>query len=190
MKKHILISIVGLVAILGLFISCKIKLECCEYREWMDSVPYSETEYNPVTALCFKYLSNPLGHWSEINADELNIYSEDSTVTDQEIKVCGILDAQYYMSALFDFERERINGPHWDPSSSIIVNFDSTDHAIWEKLKSLHDDTVYMKGHLRLFKLHCNMYAGTYADCGYQVPGIFIYSADDITTIPYQDENK
>lgn len=194
MKKCILICMVCVVAILGFFVSCLPPSECYEYREQLDSIPYNETGYNPIKAITYQYLSNSLGEMGTMSVDEVYIYSEDGTVKNQEIKIFGVFVAFAGVpirSTIYAFDsREFINDVHHDPSDRMAISYDTSDHAIFEKLNSLNDgDTVYLKGRLRLYKSRCQLHEG-YFDCVYLAPGIFIDSAEDITLTPKQDENN
>ena len=187
MKKNILIYIVSISVILGFLGSCTIPKECPEYRALMDSIPYSETDYNPVKAISYRYLSDPLGEWTEIEQDEYFIYSDsaDGTVTNQEIKVFGLLRGRDPMTgevSVNNFDRFSDSRIISNPIGCMNIFFDTSDHSILEKLDSRENDTVYLKGRLRLYKTACG-WNEHFLTCIYLVPGIFIDDANDITLI-------
>lgn len=188
MKKSKTIFVILSAAILGLFESCFIPCECYDYREWMTPIRYSDTEYNTVKALPYKFLSPPIAELS--NADWYRFHpawitSEDSTVQDQEIRVFGFLYAdKHHLQDVNLSSSEK-----WSIANVIDVSYDTSDHAICDKLNGLTKyDTVYIKGHLRLF-ITCWEEDERFFICSYRVPGVYIYSADDITIAPKQDED-
>lgn len=198
LKKTMILSIVFVAIILEIFSSCSIPIDCYEYRAHMDSIPYSETGYNPIKAITYKYLSNALGPDDHrlgvgtakpININEINIYSEDSTVTNHEIKVFGLISD--HKDKIFAFDcNEFVNAVGYNPSDRISISYDTADYAIHEKLNSLNKgDTVYIKGRLRLYYTRCNPHEGYY-NCLYMVPGLFIDSSDDITLTPEPNETN
>lgn len=187
MKKYILIFIILPIAILGCLGSCHPADSCYEVRLFMTPTPYCDTCYNCVRAITYKYLSNPIAR-DEVYGPYLEeqIFSEDSTVLDTEIRVYGRL------CDLYTLEDTKYTGAN-PLANRINISYDTSDHAIYEKLKGIldaHDhDTVYIKGNLRLYMADWQENE-MYYNCSYMMPGIFIYSADDITIAQKQDEDN
>lgn len=188
MKKYILIFIILPIAILGCLGSCYRANSCYEVRLFMTPTPYCDTCYNCVKAITYKYLSHPIDR-DEVYGPYLEeqIFSEDSTVLDTEIRVYGQLHDLYTLADM-DYKQ-----PGSYLANSIKISYDTSDHAIYEKLKGLLDahyhDTVYIKGNLRLYMADWKENE-MYYNCSYMMPGIFIYSADDITIAQKQDEDN
>lgn len=192
MKKNWMFFAFLSATILGLLGSCIIPSECYDYRERMHPTPYSDTDYNSVSAIAYKYLSHPLG---QVDVDTNNhplivICSEDSTVMDQEIKVYGVLYRNRWSRGrvLRDTAAFRRDEPVF-LTNTIDVSYDTSDHAIMEKLKGLDSCKIYIKGHLRMYTARCSE-DERFLYCSYIIPGIFIYSADDITLTPKRNEDN
>lgn len=193
MKKKLLILIILPAAILGFLLSCTIPTECYDYRAHMTPSPYSDTDYNSVCAIIYKYISGPIGLLE--NYDLYNaryIYSEDTTVLDQEIQVYGELST---CRDLQDPTRWRDH--HTMLSNTVFISYDTSNLTIEEKLTEIFRSdernhthtTIYVKGRLRLFTTGIEENE-TYLCCTYMIPGIFIDSADDITLTPKRDEDN